>query len=486
MSRHERLSLKNEMGLALLVTLFALLIFSVLGLFMTLNATTSLQISDNFESQSQATYAALAGLNHAAVLLRGLAFNDVLRGPDGTFNGSASYLNQAKSFQFRLPFPLISAQSLNMRDPTADIAGTTDDGIINTGFFNGTYGTELIPIVGIPQFAPNPYGLGQLILSRYFVKVTDNNGDASEIAGDSDDHPFVDGDGVVIVRSVGVSSTFSEQTGTVSRRNSVAIFETRLKRSSTWNLGPALVVIGSQIDASFYGEPEIIGNQAPGIGTIDIAEEDAIFPDQIIYRAAETTGSITGGGLTEPSVLDITNGIRSNPDQVLLLKPQYLWEFIHVRASRMADTIFEGSQDWIAGSVPFLGSYDSTRPWNAPDQDPRITLVNGNLRATEGLSGGGLLIITGDFSCSGPIAFNGLVLVIGSGNLAISGAGQGIVGGLVVASLAKAGESIAFGIPDLSIGGNSRIIADRNMVLMALSLIPATQISFREIVGTDP
>lgn len=484
MLRPDRLS--NEMGLALLTTLFVLLIFSILGLFMTLNATTSLQISDNFESQSQATYAALAGINHATELLRGLALNDALRGPNGIYSSDPSYLNEARSFRFRLPFSLVFAQSLNIREPTADMEGTMDDGMLSTGFFNGTNGTALIPIIGIPLFAPNPYGADPLILSRYFVKVVDNNGEASEIAGDPEDHPFIEGDGVVIVRSIGASNTFSEQTGTVSRRNSIAVFETRLKRFSTWNLGPALVVIGSRINASFYEEPEIAGNLAPGIGTIDPLEEDALFPDQIIHGTVATTASISGGGLPEPSIQDITGEVLSNPDQALLLKPGYLWKFVHVQGPRLADQIFEGSQDWTAGGTPFLGSYDSTKPWSAPGQDPRITLVNGDLTAPEGFSGCGLLIVTGDFSCAGPISFKGLVLVIGSGNLAISGAGEGIVGGLVVASLAKIGETVTFGIPGISIGGNSRIIADRDIVLMAISLIPATQISFREIVGTDP
>ena len=479
-------NLSNEMGLALIITLFTLLIFSILGLFMTMNATTSLQISDNFESQSQATYAALAGIRHATELLRGLDLNAVLRGPDGTYTSSISYLNEAKNFRFRLPFSLISAQSLNIGDPGAELAGTTDDGIINTGFFDGTNGTELIPLTGIAQFSPNPNGSRQSPQSRYFVKVTDNNGESSELAGDSADNPFADGDGVVIVRSLGLSNTFSERTGTVSRRNSVALFETRLKRFFTWNLGPALVAIGSRINISFSGEPQIAGNFSAGIAAIDAFDEDSISPSQMIREAAGTTGSISGAGLPEPSIRDITNEVRTNSDQKLLLKPQYLWEFVHVHAHRIADTIFEGPQDWTPGSAPYLGSYESSRPWNAPGQDPRITLVNGNLRAAEGFTGGGMLIVTGNFSCSGPIAFNGLVLVIGSGNFAISGSGSGIIGGLAVASLVNAGESIDFGVPTISISGNSRIVADLDAVHMAIRLIPPAQISFREIAGSDP
>jgi hypothetical protein len=101
----------DETGVALLIALIALSLFSILGLYMTLNATTGLQISDNHESYIQATYAAHSGLNHARVLLRGLAFNDLLKGPDGAYDENPSYLEEARSFKFRNPVPLAMARS---------------------------------------------------------------------------------------------------------------------------------------------------------------------------------------------------------------------------------------------------------------------------------------------------------------------------------------------------------------------------------------
>ena len=63
----------QQEGVALLITLLALALLSLLGLYLTLNANTELQISDNYETQIQASYAALAGLNHARAVIRGLA-----------------------------------------------------------------------------------------------------------------------------------------------------------------------------------------------------------------------------------------------------------------------------------------------------------------------------------------------------------------------------------------------------------------------------
>jgi len=477
----------NESGSALLITLLALSLFSLLGLYMALNATTGVHISDNFESQIQATYAAMAGLNHAGALLRGLALNDVLRGPDGLYDPAPAFLEQARTFRFRLPLPLLTAQALNIFDPTADVAAIPDDGIISTGFYEGIGGTVLIPKTGVGQTAPNPYGPGTILTSRYFVKVTDNNGDASELAGDMGDDPFLDGDGIVIVRSLGLAKTLSEAAGPVFRHNSVAVFEARLKRLSTWDLGPALVVQGSGVEAAFGGSYEISGGPFPAIGTVDAFPSDPLFPDTIIRAAAGTGGNIEGGGLPNPSVRDITAQIRSNPDQSLLLDPAYLWDFIHRQAPKIADKFFDGAQIWQGASAPYLGVYDKSMPVNAPGQDPKITVVNGDLQISGDVSGGGLLIVTGDFSYSGPFAFTGLILVIGAGRLNSAGNGPGIEGGLIVANLAASpGGDAGFGTPGISISGDSRLCSNRSAVRMAIGLIPASRISFREIAGSDP
>jgi len=484
MDNYHRVS--GEKGTALITTLLALFLFTVLGLYMTLNATTGLYVSDNFESQLQATHAALAGLNHAGALLRGIAHDDLLKGPDGTFDQSASYMKWAKSFAFRNPLPLVKALSLNIYDPSNEIAGMPDDGLVNTGFCGGINGKELIPMTGIGLDAPDPYKPGTKLLSRYFVKVTDNSGEESEIDVDLNDSPFSDGDGIVIVRSLGAAKTIPATTGSVTRLNSIVVFEVRLKRLSTWDLGPALVILGSAVNATFSGACDISGDMFPGIGTIDTMPHDATVPDQIIRASAKGCGIITGSGDPHPSVKEISGHLNSNPDQSLLLDPRYLWDFVHEQAPRIADIFFDGSQTWVGGSAPYLGSFDYAKPPNAPGQDPKIAVVNGSLRVTGGFSGGGLLIVTGDFSISGPFAYNGLVLVIGSGKLTIAGSGEGITGGLFVANLRNYMGEVVFGTPILSISGASRFAAQRDAVKMAIGLLPASQISFREITNSDP
>jgi hypothetical protein len=285
---------------------------------------------------------------------------------------------------------------------------------------------------------------------------------------------------------VGVSKTFSEATGSLPRLNSVSVFEARFKRLSTFDAGPALVVLGTEVEASFEGAFEISGNLSPGIGTIDTLMSDTSLPEQVVAAAAGAKGLITGGSRPSPSIQEISSEVRSSRDKALLLDPRFLWDFIHTRAPQIADVCFDGNQNWSGGNAPYAGSYDSAMPWNAPGQDPRITVVNGDLNVTGGLSGGGLLIVTGTLSYTGPFAYGGLVLVIGAGILAADGSGPGIEGGLLVASLENSSGTPIFGIPIISVAGNSRISANRDAVKMALGLVPVSQISFREIAGSDP
>lgn len=474
----------REGGVALPMTLFALILFSVLGLFMTLDAVTGVRISDNFESHTRATYAALAGLDHAAALLGGLDIDAMLRGPDGAWDGSFAAVAAARGTPFRMPLPPLTAQALDIDAPGSATAGLPDDGVLSTGAFGGAAGTPLIPLSGLPLVAAG--GEAERVLSRYFVKVTDNNGDPSELASDPGDDPFTDGDGIVIVRSLGAARTFAESTGTLVRRNSVVVFETRLRRERLWDPGSALTVLGSAVDALFAGNPVIDGLGAPGIGAVDTDAGDGVDPASILRTAAGAAGTVAGGGLETPSVEDITAAIASDRGRARLLDPRALEDFIHVRAPRMADLVLDGPQTWGGGAAPALGVYDSAAAWNAPGQAPRITLVRGDLDAPGGFSGGGILVVTGALDCSGPIAWAGLVLVLGEGRVDLSGPGSGIEGGLIVANLVPTAAGVVFGTPRVSIGGEARIRSDPAAVRMAISLIPADRISFREITTADP
>ena len=484
----------QEDGMAILIALIALSVFSLLGLYMIFNSTTELKVSDNYESQIQARYAAQAGLNHAREVIRGIRFNYLLQGPDGTASALSSYRTYARTSAFRNFVSWSPARSLDILNPASDVSSIPDDGLISTGKYLGTNGTILIPSTGIAQTAPNPYGSGTITTSRYFVKVSDNSGEASEILRDPGDDPFIDGDGVILIRSMGVAQTIRENGGGIVRRNSVVVFEARIKQRKTFDLDAPMVIQGSSVTTDFDGNSFDIdgGGGNVGIATIDTNLGDSISPESQVESTIDTNqyDNVSGTGYVpgvNPSVGDITGPISSNLDQALLLDSEYLYNFCHVEVPTFADNIFNSNQSWAGGSAPNIGTYNPSFPPNHPSQVPKITLVRGDLSVSGNITGGGVLIITGTFTGSGSFNYNGIVLVIGTGNADMSGMNADILGGMYVVNVTMSGGVTSFGPTSMSMGGNSDIVIDSESIMMAINLLPPAQIGFREVLSsTDP
>jgi len=484
-----RPALWREEGLATLIALIALAIFSLLSFYMAFGAKTELRISDNYESEVQAVFAARAGLTHARELVRGGAlYNDLLLGPDGAYTNTAAYLNAARTFAFRNPVPWAMARSLNILSPASSLTGLADDGLVNTGKYNTTNGTPLVPMTGIAETAPNPYGAGTITTARYFVKVTDNNGEATELAGDAANNPFVDGDNIIIVRSMGVAQTLHQTVAGTVRRNSVAVVETRFRMLTTFDLDAPFVVEGPDVAPSapnlFNGVPFDIrgGSSNPGIAVIDTSPLDTTSAvDTFKANLSKNQQKSITGNTTSPSIEDITDDIQAGSDEEKLKDPAYLLHFVNTLVPAFADNVLQGDQHWSATNAPNLGSYDYSKPANDITQNPRVTYVNGDLDVSGNLSGGGLLVVTGKFSGNGRFTFNGLVLVIGKGEVDLGGLNLGLHGGLFIANVSDESGTAAFGIPKVTIGGNSDIIIDSNGIDMGVRQIAPIQLGYREI-----
>ena len=472
--------LKDEQGIAMILVMIALSLLIMCSAYLFLSSVEDLRISDNSESMIQARLAARAGIDHAREVLRGLTFNDLLKGPDGTYTNTTTYLDSARLASFRNPAPWATFRSLNIVDPTSDVSSLPDDGLINTGLS----GTVLIPKTGNAFTAANPYGSGTITTARYFLKVTDNNGETAELARDAANNPFVDGDGTIIIRSVGVARTIQEGSGSNTRRNSVAIYESRFFQGSPFaNLGSPAVVVGSNIRANFSGNSfDIIGNSnGPGIGTVDTNTADGYDPAAILKTATAGKGTISGNCTapnTNSCIADITASVTSDPAKSNLASASWLYDFVTNQAPAMADY-----------TIPAGGSLTAANIGTAAN--PKITIAEGDLTATGDFYGAGLLVVKGALTMGGAIRWDGLVLVIGKGEFWTHGMNNGIYGGLVVAgvSLNGSGQPVFTAAnTDFDIRGNSNIATyDGSLANMGNGLVPLKQLSFREIPsGLDP
>lgn len=107
-------------------------------------------------------------------------------------------------------------------------------------------------------------------------------------------------------------------------------------------------------------------------------------------------------------------------------------------------------------------AYASTAGLGASNPDGVFTFVDGNLTLGPGSpTGQGTLIVTGNLTLDGNFNFNGVIMVLGGGEVYRSGGGSGnIYGALFVAKFAATGaDTDQFGAPvfDTSGGGNSNI-----------------------------
>jgi hypothetical protein len=99
---------------------------------------------------------------------------------------------------------------------------------------------------------------------------------------------------------------------------------------------------------------------------------------------------------------------------------------------------------------------------------PALTFIDGD-GALGPVSGAGLLVVTGALTIDGNAAFNGLILVLGSGQLIRSGGGNGnTLGSILVARFGNSGDFLA---PTFNSNGsgNSTIQYDSAWVRRALA-----------------
>lgn len=472
---------RDEEGLAVLIAVAALSVFSLLGLYVSLNATTELRISDNHEGKLQADYAARAGIAHVREVMRGLSHDALLRGPDGTYSNSPSYLAQAKTYSYRNLLAWQTGRAIDIMNTSPTVSTVPDDGIVSAG------GVPLIPATGIAVTAPNPFGAGTIVTGRYFVKISDNNGTLTETTADVADNPFVDGDGLVIARSMGISGNIRETAGGVTRANSVSVYEIRFKRSTTFRLDSPIVLQGNDIVPSgpnmFNGNSFDIngGSNNYGIGTIDPdLSSGPSLPQSINGNLDKNQRTRVRGKGGAPSVSDLTSNLAG--DQLDLLNAGYIYNFIYNDVPTFADSVYQGDQKWAGGSAPYLGYYDTSKPATDPVQDPKTTYINGDLEVSGNMSGAGLLVITGKFYGSGTFNWTGLILVIGEGNVDFSGLNIGVTGGMYVANLEKDSNGVPqWGTTRFTMSGNSDFIINSASLVMATQTIPDKQLSYREV-----
>jgi hypothetical protein len=152
--------------------------------------------------------------------------------------------------------------------------------------------------------------------------------------------------------------------------------------------------------------------------------------------------SIAVTGLQDlPIAIDaITKGSTVEPEQVKLLPVSELPEFLQT-----ADNA-RGFLNYMQGVSRSMGRYyTSFSGYAGTTAAPQFTFVNGNCNLD---GGAGLLLVTGKLTMNGSPNFDGIVLVLGEGNVERDGAGNGnVLGTVYVARFARSWPTSENGSP---------------------------------------
>jgi len=160
---------------------------------------------------------------------------------------------------------------------------------------------------------------------------------------------------------------------------------------------------------------------------VDGHDHSAVPPLDTIPAAPPVTGVMSRGPTT-----DITDNLSGNQvDNVSgmngdgsVRQSTFTYDFnkLWAQFSAMGDNSYTGSQSW-SGASSAYGSLNN----------PKVTVVDGNLVTTGSWTGGGVLIVNGNLDMRGGSQFTGVVICLGDVNFAGGGpADQAhVVGGLI-------------------------------------------------------
>jgi PilX N-terminal len=212
----------------------------------------------------------------------------------------------------------------------------------------------------------------------------------------------------------------------------------------------------------------------PAIGAFDNGSQTSLTNNGTVQKRAGNYYS-ANPYTTTPAINNVSSALSSNP-KVNLTTVDGLTNLVNMITAAAGSNVFP------PGSPTNLGT-----PAN-----PAINVVNGDYTAG---SGTGILLVTGTLTMSGNPSWNGLILVIGKGNVIKNGGGNGTLNGsLFVANMytdtnyttkIALGANNPPGPPTITWngGGNATLQYDSCWINMVTSgAFPLTLVSMRELI----
>jgi hypothetical protein len=448
MKPHNTLSRKRqEAGVALLISIFILLLVSGVALALVANSGSESSLAGNFRSSATAYDAGSAGLEEARGRL---------------LPGSANYFNTTVPGFIPVGAPLAIGQVRYILNPVnaADVVAPATAGSTYADTeYQQEWGT---PVTGAVVQTINSVWANSAVAGMpgpmyKWVRITPATEQSLNIDVNSDgiknavtplyyDPAHIDAGGTprasLIVSALPPSTARQvfEVTSLAVLPNGSKKIEQYVVTPITYNLNfpsaltlPASNVTFTGAHSNPYnvngqdgsGTPSVavpgcVANPAtslPAIGTTDAP--GLTTNKQAIVSGIPRPGNYTGGGLATPSVADVTPNAALDTPAAL---------------DQLVQTISQNA-DAVLGTPPPPGSTNPLPSYTASNL-PSSMLVSGSSCTSDTVvvngnfdlgpnTGCGLLVVTGNFTYAGNSGWNGVILVIGNGTATFQGNGGG-------------------------------------------------------------
>jgi len=416
----------KETGIALLISIFVLLLISVVAIALIVSSGTETALAGNYRTATGVYYAALAGLEEARGRL--LAKNT------GSFKNTASSL---------IPTPLPIGQPVYIINPVGgetvapwDPASTYPDLEFNTEFPVATYPlpnpsrrtTSLSTVAGVQGPSYKWVRINAVSESSLNIYV---DGDT---ARDNQVLYYDSAQSKLTKISSGTQQAFEITSFAVLPNGSQKMLQ-YLAASAPITLPPflaALTLSGSAGNGAAFSSPSkntvfyVSGNEqdcsgSPVVGSavaaIGVLNGSDINP--VIYGGSGFTGILPastrtnykGSGPTAPDVQDISGTFPTN-----LKSPSQLDAIVNAIAPN-ADATFPPGSKPSSATYPLPTVYGSAlTSLGMSPTNPLTVVVNGNLDISNWSNDGyGLLLVTGTFTYDPDTNWYGIILVMGQG-----------------------------------------------------------------------
>lgn len=418
----------NQEGSALIIVMFSLLVISTIGLSMAYSIEKDVNSSSNELLANQAYYAAEAGLNDAYDIIRGN------RCPQDSTDNCANAALTSNQIN------LLIASTASTSNVTADTvayprlsrwlnySATTEDGVVilnPTQSSNNrlSYRLQLTRIGADVEIASTGFApLGARRTLR--MRVTDSGGGITQ-----------------------------------------------------YNLGtiPAVITLlgnnpegtaGNSAAHSLNGADCVPGTEKPILGAVGATNAQYLWQNSFDSNRTNTWDTTLPVSTTTGVVADI-----STPNAAMNVTGQ-----IPFNNSATNARAFIAAMTAVAHTVvPDGGSASSSVLGSATD--PKIVVVQGDASFSSG-NGAGILIVQGDLTLNGNFSYDGLIFVLGTGQVRRNGGGNGeIRGGMLVGAFTA--DSPTFNLPaevDTGGGGNSLIRYCSDAINKAIAAIPSLSV----------